>query len=248
MKILGVITEDFSVYYEFVKYLKDNNIPFVSLSLKDKIPVYVGAVLTTKIESEIINFKNVIIIEKDIAKAVLQAQIQIKGINSFSKIIIGIDPGERPGIAVLGDNSVIQKEKATSPENVREIIERIIENYLTLSCVIKIGHGAMILRNRIINSLLDINVPIEIVDETNTTIQIDEPDIHAAIDIAYSKGKIVNIPFELKPTNGELNEIKRRSRLKSKGQLTISKELARKVAIGDLTLDEAINKQKQTNI
>lgn len=248
MKIMGIITENFSVYYDIVKILKAKKIAFISLSFKDKIPHYVGAVITTKEEKNLINFKKKVIFDGNAEKAVAQALAKLEGMESFSKIVIGIDPGDMPGIAVLGDKRLIYKHKATSPENVKNVVREIIDSYSFLSAVIKIGHGAVTLRNRIINSLLEIGIEIEIVDETNTTIKTEEPDIHAAIDIANSKGKKVERYYEIKPTNGELNEIKRRSRLKSKGRITISKELAEKVAKGEITLDEAIERQQGSKL
>jgi hypothetical protein len=47
---------------------------------------------------------------------------------------------------------------------------------------------------------------------------------------------------ELQPTEGEVKELQRRSRIKSQGRVTISSDLARKVALGELTLAEAIDK------
>ena len=47
---------------------------------------------------------------------------------------------------------------------------------------------------------------------------------------------------ELQPTEGEVKELQRRSRIKSQGRVTISSDLARKVALGELTLAEAIEK------
>jgi hypothetical protein len=44
----------------------------------------------------------------------------------------------------------------------------------------------------------------------------------------------------MNPTEGELRELQRRSRIKSQGRVTISSEMARRVALGELTLIEAI--------
>ena len=49
------------------------------------------------------------------------------------------------------------------------------------------------------------------------------------------------------PTDGELREIKRRSRKHSNGRLTISSELAKAVAVGRLTMPEAIERQRLKN-
>ena len=45
---------------------------------------------------------------------------------------------------------------------------------------------------------------------------------------------------KLNPTEGELKEIQRQSRITSSGNLTISTELARRVACGELSLEDAI--------
>jgi hypothetical protein len=50
---------------------------------------------------------------------------------------------------------------------------------------------------------------------------------------------------EVKPTPGELRDIQRLSRIESKGSVTIASELAESVARGEITLTDAIAKQRQ---
>ena len=47
---------------------------------------------------------------------------------------------------------------------------------------------------------------------------------------------------ELNPTDGDLKEIQRQSRIQSLGGLTISTELARMVACGEISMLEAIRR------
>ena len=47
----------------------------------------------------------------------------------------------------------------------------------------------------------------------------------------------------LEVTNGEIKELQRRSRTASNGRLTIASDLSRSVAVGRLSLDEAIDIQ-----
>lgn len=49
---------------------------------------------------------------------------------------------------------------------------------------------------------------------------------------------------DVRPSDGEIREIQRRSRIRSSGRITISKELARQVATGEKEMDEAIEEQK----
>ena len=98
-----------------------------------------------------------------------------------------------------------------------------------------------------INGLLELEHPIEIVNEANTSEHVENPDIHAAISIALTRGYRVSNRFEIVPTEGELKNIQRLSRLESEGKITISKELARRVALGELSLRTAIIEQTEND-
>jgi hypothetical protein len=72
----------------------------------------------------------------------------------YSKISIGIDPGERPGIAIMCDDILLQKIQVDSPEKVVGAVKRFLKCYPSKETYIRIGHGSVINRNRIINSLI----------------------------------------------------------------------------------------------
>jgi hypothetical protein len=243
MKIIGVMTENFSVYYDLVKVLKERRIPFISLSFDDIIPGNVGLILTTFEEQPRIWFEHKLAItEKDDVSLIIDKALKIiQGKDVFARLIVGIDPGKRPGIAVLGDGEVLNVYQVDSPEKVVRILKRVLKTYPNQEILIRIGHGAPTERNRIINVLFNFGVPIEMVDESHTTQKTVQPDIKAAIDIALSSGITIKSKLEVKPTAGEIRDIQRISRLESKGAITISKPLAEKVASGEITLEDAIN-------
>jgi hypothetical protein len=249
MKIIGVMTENFSIYYDLVKVLKERKIPFISLSLDDVIPPNVGIIFTTAEERARIYFKHkMTITEKDdITLMIDKALKMIEGKDKFGKLIIGIDPGKRPGVAVLGDGEVLEVYHVDSPEKVVNILKKVLKTYPNQEILIRIGDGAPTHRNRIINGLFNIGHPMEMVDESNTTQKTVQPDIKAAIDIALSSGPPIKSKLEVNPTEGEIRDIQRISRLESEGALTISKPLAKKVAAGEITLEEAIKSQQNKN-
>jgi hypothetical protein len=244
MKIIAVMTENFSLYYDIVKLLKQEKLSFLSLSFDDKIPPNVGVIITDKNERNKFKFDPVVVVNNDIRRAVDEAQKFLSGKDMYSNLIIGIDPGKRPGIAVLGDGEVIQGFQTDSPEGATEIVKQVLELYQAQEIKIRIGHGAPTYRNRIINALFSLKIPIEIVNETNTTKKVDWDDIRAAVDIALGSGYLIKSPYQIKPRTGELKNIQRISRLESGGAVTISMELAKKVAIGEITLEKAIELQK----
>jgi hypothetical protein len=240
MKIIGILTSDFRVYYELIKGLKKRDLSFVSLTFNEPIPLNIGVIITTKEEKNKIKFPRLVLTEKDIDLTIDRAMRILRGKEKFKKLIIGIDPGKRPGLAVIGDGEILSTVQVPSPEKVKEMVDRAIASYPAEETVIRIGHGDTTHRNRIINSLSNLMLKIEISDETRTTRISETPDIDAAIEIALKSGIPARGEYKVKPTQGELRDIQRRSRIESKGRVTISKEEARNVAVGKLTLEEAI--------
>jgi len=244
VNILAVATDNFEFYYEIVRELKQRDIAFVSLSPADPIPSNVDLVITTSKEAEGIDFPNVVGIEEDIRKGVRRALSILKGKQTYQKMLVGVDPGREPGIALVGDGKILETMHANSPEDVKEIIEGFIEDYSFQRMTVRIGHGDKTNRNRTINSLKGLAIRIEIVNEEDTTKLTDSPDIEAAKKIALSAGDLAEGPYEVEATDGEMREMQRRSRIKS-GDITISKKLAKKVVEGDLEMKEAIDEQKE---
>lgn len=245
MKIIGILTQDFRVYYELIKGLKKRDLPFVSLSFDEPIPLNIGVIITTEEEKNGIDFPRLVFAEEDVDLTIDIARRTLKGKEKCKILIIGIDPGKRPGLAVIGDGEILSTAQVSSPEKVKEIVSRAIRSYPADETVVRIGHGDTTHRNRIINSLSKFGLKIEISDETRTTRISDTPDIDAAIDIALKSGIEARGKYKVEPTHGELRDIQRRSRIESKGRVTISKDEAKKVAKGELTLEEAIKKAEK---
>jgi len=117
MKTLGVYTKDFSLYHDLLKVLRIRKIPYVSLSSIDHIPRRIGVILTS--HSELHDIKSQKIIAADvydtIDHAVDLALQMLLGKELYSKVLIGVDPGEQPGVAVVGDDILLQKTNVESP-------------------------------------------------------------------------------------------------------------------------------------
>ncbi len=244
--MLGLITADFRLYHDLVSELKERDIPFVSLSFTEAVPPEVAVVLTSPEELDDVDFEPSLACES-VEDAIAKALQILGGKTSFQEVIIGVDPGPRPGVAILGDGEVIEKLTAPSPEAVRDIVQSVLRNYDGRGYTVRIGHGDPTNRNRIINALAETGVRTEIVDERGTTRRDrrrdDARNMESAAGIATGKGVMAEESYEIFPTEGELKNIQKRSRIRSGGKLTISRELAQKVARGELTLMEALEKQ-----
>ena len=250
MKTIGVFTKDFSLYYDLLKVLRKRKIPYVSLTSLDHIPSRIGVILTSHNELHDIKSQKVIAADAydTVDHAVDLALQMLIGKDLYSKVFIGIDPGEQPGMAVVGDDILLQKMNVETPEKVVTIVRRFLREYPATETLIRIGHGSMITRNRIINSLISLKVPIEIVDETKTTpsqqISRHERDSEAAAAIALLTGGKVQSRLPLKPTKGDVKNIQERSRKLTEGRFSISEKTALEVLNGRLSLKEAVELEK----
>jgi hypothetical protein len=250
MKTLGVYTKDFSLYHDIIKALKKRNVAYVSLVSPLDIPRRIGVILTSQKElTEIpLNKKVAADIYDSIDYAIDLAVQKLTGKELYSKIFIGIDPGERPGIAIVCDDILLQKIQVDGPENVAAEIKRFLRFYPSKETYIRVGHGSIINRNRIINSLIPLELPIEIVDETRTTPAQQKRrcvrDIEAAAAIALLSGGRVQSTLPIETSRGAIKNVQKRSRQLSEGRFTISEKTALRVLTGEISLLEAIEKEK----
>lgn len=243
-KVLGILTEDFRLYHDLVATLRARNLPFESLSFGHRVPENVGAVLTSVAEAHRIRARNVVPVD-DLDTAIGRALQMLKGRREWREILIGIDPGREPGIAVLGDGEVLDTRLAEDPEAVGRIVRRALRTFPGKEVRVRVGHGDPTNRNRVLNALAPDGLRVEIVDEAGTTHRSPQPDVDAAMVIARMPGRRVRLPVEVRPTPGEIRDTQRRSRLRSGGQVTISSTLAASVARGEVSLDEAIARQRR---
>jgi hypothetical protein len=237
-KVLGVLTEDFRLYHDLVATLKARRIPFVSLSFARRLPETVGAVLTSPAETSRVRSRHVVAVD-DIEGAIAKALQLLRGKSEWKQLLIGVDPGREPGVAVVGDGEVIDTRIAAH-------VHRAVSTFPSPDVRVRVGHGDPTNRNRILNALARDPFRVEIVDEAGTTRRSHQPDVDAAIDIARTPGRRVSPPFDVRPTPGEVRDIQRRSRVDSAGHITISSDLADAVARGNLTLEEAIARARRS--
>ncbi len=250
MKTLGVYTKDFSLYHDILKTLKKRKLAYVLLSSPKNIPKKIGVILTSKAESDEIKAQKIVSADtfNTIDHAVDMALKKLIGKKLYKWVFIGIDPGERPGIAVVGNDMLLQKTQVESPEDIIKTIKRFLKLYPSEETCIRIGHGSILIRNRIINSLISLNTPIEIVDETSTSHNQQagrsERDRESAAAIALLSGGRVQTTLPLEPTRGAIKNVQRHSREITEGRYTISEKTAKQVLKGELSLLEAIEKEK----
>ena len=165
MTRVGIYTHDFKFYHDIVMDLKGWNLPFFSITDLYSIPADINVILSS-------------INDTFTLPGQIKASNSIEGIRKclplllnreeFNKIVIGIDPGPRPGVAVMGDEVLLEAWECPVIANIRESIIRIIEDYSYRYVMIKIGNGDRPNRDVIIKHLKNL-APMIIVNEENTS-------------------------------------------------------------------------------
>jgi len=255
MAKVAVVTEKPKIFHLISKKLKELGIPFYSLLPVEKIPQDVVIILTSIEEVEKIpkNINAHIIATSanmdDIKKAILKMKVLLTGCRRKAPVVIGIDPGDVYGVVVTFEGKVIDTSLFHSPHEVANYIKLVENALLSFSkgeLIIKIGNGSPLHQRWLFRYLKNaqLRASYEIVDETYTTMtrtKFRKRDITAAMLISKKKGRIIDLDqtdVSLKP--GEIKHIQARSRVLSNGKITISWNLAEKVAKGEISLKKAV--------
>jgi predicted RNase H-like nuclease (RuvC/YqgF family) len=202
---IGILTTSGKVYYKLVSEVRRRGLPFISLTPREFIPFYVKVIITTESERINIDFPEILIYDelKDPFQVVDEAVQMLRGKKDFREIIIGIDPGKRLGLAILGDGIILKKmELRNIDETIPEII-RILKETKAEKKTVKIGNGVKEEQKRlfkVLNKELPNNVIIESVEEDGTTknskkdqkFRKDSIDVLSAIKISMRNGYELN--------------------------------------------------------
>jgi len=234
------------LYYDLVRVLRGFGIPFESLSPRRRIPSKVSVVLTTEAEYPRIRCRN-----KVIVRGIEGTLVRVKRISEKVEgegIVIGIDPGEQIGIAVVAmPSKALLFLTSHDVETTVSTVASIVDMNPGREVFVNIGSGAPTIRNRILHGLKGRGIRLYLVNESRTSPRSNysRSDEIAAFKIALLKGKeVVDIPVP-DPSPGEVREIQRKSRISSRGRFTLPKETARRVALGELTLEQAVKEYEK---
>jgi hypothetical protein len=209
---IAVATVSGKAYYLIVNELKRKDIPFLSLIPNDSIPIEVEVVITTKEEKPLISHGKILVYQDGVEPEALinEALKLVQGKEHYEKIVIGVDPGEVFGLAVLADGKVIETENCFSINETLDKIKNAVRNFgksQATSFSVKVGDGVPLYKEKLLQALdkaLPSNVMLESVSEAGTDRYPNEVghrrglrDIASAIRIAGRNGH----KFQRRKTN-----------------------------------------------
>ena len=171
---VAVATVEGKAYFLIVNQLREHNIPFISLVPGDVVHTEVRAVITTEQERHLVKNEKVLIFtnENELDSLVNAVKRLLQGKEAYEKILIGIDPGEAIGLAVIGDGQDIEKCNCFSTQ---EVIQNIIKtirnvNFTVTNVSVKIGNGVPVFKELVeaLDDALPPAVVLEVVSEAGT--------------------------------------------------------------------------------
>ena len=199
-----VATVQGKTYFLIVKKLKERSIPFISLVPGETIPTEIKVVITTEKEKRQISHERILVYDverKEPDSIVNNVRKILQGKETYERIVMGIDPGEVFGLAVIADGKVNEKITCFSIQEVTSKVSNYIKevDLSSTSVTIKIGNGIPIYKELLetFDLLLPLEVTLEVVSEagTNRALNYDTHrrglrDIASAICIAGRAGHI----------------------------------------------------------
>jgi hypothetical protein len=199
---IAVATVSGRAYYELVNELKRKRLAFQSLKPCEPIPLYIKAVLTTKEERQQISHPQILLFEpgSDPKTAVDKAILIVQGKRRYERAVVGVDPGKTYGIALLGDDKILETRTSSSLEGTVNIVVDYMKRFPATSRSVRVGNGPPEYAVNLIHSLnrkLPEEIMMEIVGEAGTSHPVNESvnrrglrDAVSAVEIARRTGKV----------------------------------------------------------
>jgi hypothetical protein len=200
---VAVATVQGKAYFLIVNKLKERNIPFISLVPDETVPTEVKAVITTEKEKHRIKHEKILVYDSETEPDTIvnEAVKILQGKEVYEKIVIGIDPGDMVGLAVIADGKVNETGNCFSIQETLTKISSVIKNvdFSSTAVSIKIGSGVPTYKELLeaFDLALPPEVVLQVVSEAGTNRALNHNkhrrglrDIASAIRIAGRAGHV----------------------------------------------------------
>jgi hypothetical protein len=198
---VAVATVSGKAYFLIVNKLKEKNIPFISLVPGETVPTEVKVVITTEQEKHLIKHEKILVYDSETEPDSIVNEVMkiLQGKEVYEKIVIGVDPGEVFGLAVIADGKVNETGNCFSIQEALTKISSVIKNvdFSSTAVSIKIGSGVPAYKELLdtLDAALPPEVVLEVVSEAGTNRALNHNkhrrglrDIASAIRIAGRTG------------------------------------------------------------
>lgn len=163
-------------YYKITHALKLMDLRFKSLSPEQAAVSDAKIIITTEDEAQIVKRKDVLLdSEFDKYPVLLKAKMlrKVMGVQHDDQLTIGVDPGERIGIAIIYLHDELDSFVEASPESAFKLISTLLLGISSARKIVRIGDGNMAITWQIASMIkrkFNDLVHVEIVDEHGTSL------------------------------------------------------------------------------
>lgn len=242
---IGVRSADFTWVHRVLILLRDQGHRPCHLETGEEVPHDVAVVLTTAAEQagDDVGLRPGHL-EADLAKALRGTS----GSTGQRRVVVGVDPGPRPGVVWSVDGREEGAEQLDRPDDVGRVVQGLCEAHDDRPVLVRVGDGDPGVRNRILRDLVDTGHAVELVDERRTSKGLARHDhIGAARRIHRLRGRPMGLVPDDPRWEGMVRDVQRRSREWTEGRLTLPSTLALEVARGELNMAEAVARMEGLN-
>ncbi|MCI0496671.1 MAG: hypothetical protein L0Z54_00015 [Thermoplasmata archaeon] len=190
MHAVAIATRNFTLYHDLIDALRARDLHFTSLDIGEEVPSSVGVVITG--DGDDVHFPCPVVVVPAYPRATRRPIAEVEAAidaaighlrGGIDRIVIGIDPGKCPGVAVLADGFPINTYHLTDMKDLRGIV-RNVRRYHGGAMVARVGNGSPAERDAAIGVLLREGLEVQVVDESGSTREARDPHVNAAIRIA----------------------------------------------------------------
>jgi hypothetical protein len=236
-----VRTEDFRLAHRLLKALEHQRMAVGMLAVDEALPEPNAWWFGTPDEVAQRGGNGVGVLPEEVESHVSLWAMTLHRPSTLNRLVFGFDPGPRPGCAMVADGVLLGQRTVNNLPEALDLMAKAVGWLNPVDVLVRVGHGSPMHRDFLINEAIAAGYHVEEVNEYRTSAGSSR---HAhgpsAVKIAMLVGKPVHEQRQHAPSAGELRNLQRISRQRSKGRLTISLEAAREVSEGRLTLDEAL--------
>ncbi|MCW4011199.1 MAG: hypothetical protein NWF05_11395 [Candidatus Bathyarchaeota archaeon] len=171
---VAVSTVNGKAYFLIVTELHRRGIPFLSLLPEEAVPAQIRVVVTTEEEKPRVEHHKILVYDLSSEIDVLGSEVVkvLQGKEVYETVVVGVDPGEVTGLAMLADGAVIENENCFSVKETLNSIQNILKTVDAekSSVTVKVGSGVPVYRALLeaLDEALPPEVTLEIVGEAGT--------------------------------------------------------------------------------
>ncbi len=185
--LIGICTEDFSMLHDLISVLSAEGVRYLITGPGEVVSAHLDCLVIDKDAVAPIlvsGTSSFVTMDPDPVVTTDRALASCWGLSRPKVLIIGIDPGLRPGVAYLLDGRLVAVHRASSTRDLLGKVLKRQRGYGAERTMVKVGNGDPSSRDLILSSLRRAKLCTIVVDERGTSRSKRHRDEMAAIHIA----------------------------------------------------------------